>query len=313
MNRITSHVDILWRERRFPKKRKERGRELLPAHMRAQQNAQTPQHYTICSHTLQGFGTLIALGDAGFFKVYRYGDNLTAPVTVDPLLDFGQPLAALLDKAGLRQIDNINDGFGGNETPIANQFHVPGGKGFARLNGRARLEQGQTLVVGFLKDVTDGHIHGSRLALFFANAVLFRIDDSRQDGQVLETQFADNGFHVADRIDAVIDVNDFVTFKGADQVINAIHSGNVRQKGIAQTGSFTGPLDESGNVRHLERGRYNGRWFEDIDEIGKVLVGHNAKEFAGINGAKGIIGRFSVIGTRQQVGQARLADIGQSD
>lgn len=69
---------------------------------------------------------------------------------------------------------------------------------------------------------------------------------------------------VANRINGVIHMEDLVVIEGPNNVVHAIHSLDMTQEGISQTGTLTGALDQSCDVGNLQIRRVLARWVPDL-------------------------------------------------
>eukprot|EP00050_Salpingoeca_kvevrii_P006140 m.287666 g.287666 ORF g.287666 m.287666 type:complete len:428 (+) comp11824_c0_seq1:272-1555(+) len=249
-------------------------------------------------------GGIVLLGGELLFKLDGKGQHGAAAVLLDPLVDLGEPLVLLAQKILLGDVGEVDDGLGGAEIAklVLDELNL-GGRPFARANGEVLLEHLADFVRRRVEDV-------ARLGRLGA-AVLVLLGDSRLEVlQILLAELLLDRVEVADGVNAVVNVDDGVVIKSTDYVVDAVHSANVRKKGIAQTGALRGALDEAGNVGNVEPGRHPGR-SPDTDKIVKALVWNSTASLVGVDGAEGKVGCLGNARAAQQVEEAALAHVGQ--
>mmetsp|Transcript_28812 Transcript_28812/g.42534 ORF Transcript_28812/g.42534 Transcript_28812/m.42534 type:complete len:267 (-) Transcript_28812:466-1266(-) len=161
-------------------------------------------------------------------KFTTHRNDLSSTMGFHPFPNFGQPFTTLTHKILLGHIDNVNLWFGRNETPISYQLDFGIFEIFTRLNGRVAFQQLGAFLVRTLKGFRQGRFGRTGYALFFANSILLSLQHFCQSVLVFQTQFGLNRFHITNRIDGIIDVDDFIIVKGPDEMKNSIHGRNVR-------------------------------------------------------------------------------------
>lgn len=65
--------------------------------------------------------------------------------------------------------------------------------------------------------------------------------------------------------------------EAAQHVENGIHGANVRQEGVAQTGSLRSTLHKSGDIGDLQNGSYLALGLEGLHHEIKTLVGNGTR------------------------------------
>lgn len=244
-------------------------------------------------------------------ELATHGDDLPTTVSVNPFLDLGQPLGGLPDKVLLAQIDHVYLRLGCDETPILDKLNLTVGK-LAGLDRIVGLEQLVHLPKRGQKGIAELNLRLARHCLLLADALLLALLRLAHSFPILGTKLALDGIEITDRIDGIINVDDIVIIKATHQVENSIDGSNVRKESIAKTSTLRSAADETGNIGHLECGWDDARGLPAIYQILELLVGDDAPDDIGVDGAEGVVGGLGMSSSRQEIGQSRLANIGKA-
>jgi hypothetical protein len=173
-----------------------------------------------------------------------------------------------------------------------------------RTDGLTFAEDGADLVEDF--EDLDGVFVASADAL--AEAVAVALDLVEVGKGELEV----DGFHVGERIDLAVDVNDVVVFEAADDVDDGVGVLDVLQELVAATFTFRGAADEAGDVDEFHGGELGGLGLNDLNQAFDAVVGDQDGAFVRLDGAEGVVGGFGT-GLGDGVEEGGFADVGKAD
>ena len=91
-------------------------------------------------------------------------------------------------------------------------------------------------------------------------------------------------------------MNDVVVFKTTHDLNDRVGLADVGKELVAESGTFRGPLHESGDVDKLDRGGDQFLRAGDFREHGQARVGHGHDADIRVDRAEGVIGRLRLAG-----------------
>lgn len=95
-------------------------------------------------------------------------------------------------------------------------------------------------------------------------------------------------------------------------MVDPIDTGDMRKKGIAQTGAFTGTLNQTGDIGQFEDGRNNAGRFVQIRQVLEILIGDDALDDIRVDCTKGIIRRLRVVSSLYVVAKLTYGEVEKS-
>ena len=148
---------------------------------------------------------------------------------------------------------------------------------------------------------------------FVALHCLFRaVDAAVNHLKVGKNQFQIDGLHIAQRVNATVDMDDIIVLKAADNVYDCIDLADMREKFIAEPLALGGAAHQSGYVDKFNHGRRIFLGMVHFRENVQTLVRHRNDAHVRVDGAERIVGRLRArVG--QSVEQRTLADVRQTD
>ena len=173
--------------------------------------------------------------------------------------------------------------------------------------------EGTSRLTGVQVFLEPGEQFGARHQITATCFGIFGCPFSSPSGRVHvgEKQLGFDSFDIGGRVDLSIHMHHVIVFKTANDVPDGIHFTDMGQELVAESLTFGGACDQSGDVHKLHRRRDDFFGGNDTCQGIETRVGDGHHSNVWVDGAKRIVLRSdTAIG--QCVKQGRLADIRQS-
>ena len=115
-----------------------------------------------------------------------------------------------------------------------------------------------------------------------------------------------------ERVDTTGYMDHFGVGEAAHDVEYGVGLANVREELVAETFTLAGAFDDTRDVDELHRGGNNGVGLDHRDDAIHARIGHGNNADVGIDGAEGIVRRWS-LGGCEGVEDSRFSHVGEAD
>lgn len=193
-------------------------------------------------------------------------------------------LAVLVSEDGLIGVEDVEEGLRGQQVEFAQRSEVDLVLG---------LEQGAVVLEDRLRLLDGVDLGGPGLVLA---GLLLEARDGFLDGlEVGEDEFGLDDGHVADGVDASVDVDDVVVAEYADDLADRVGFADVGEELVAHALTLGRALDDAGDVDEGHGGGQDALGPEDLGETLQACVRQLDQTDVGLDGGERVVRRQNIV------------------